>query len=55
MNAVFPSLHQVSDKTATGKMTDAVRGNLPDNLPEWVRKKFSGISLVEREQYQSRQ
>eukprot|EP00804_Cyclotella_cryptica_P012195 CCRYP_009881-RA/>CCRYP_009881-RA protein AED:0.04 eAED:0.01 QI:0/0/0/1/1/1/2/0/500 len=45
MNAVFPSLHQVQDKAVAKKLTNAIRTNLPDDIPNHVRDRFSAKSL----------
>eukprot|EP00956_Cyclotella_meneghiniana_P002525 scaffold2885_cov62-Cyclotella_meneghiniana.AAC.2 len=45
MNAVFPSLHQVQDKAVAKKLTNAIRDNLPDDIPKHVRDRFSAKSL----------
>jgi hypothetical protein len=45
MNAVFPNLQGLLDSSVCRKIANAIRSNLPDHIPDDVRKKFSGRSL----------
>ena len=44
MNSVFPSLQDISNDTATEKLTNAIRSSI-DGIPDKIRTKYSAKSL----------
>lgn len=45
LNKVFCNLHAIQNNSVTGKITDAIRANLPAGLTEAERRKYSAKSL----------